>query len=33
MKGRSYHQLDLLFERRIPARKFKETVITEEDEV
>ncbi|BEJ13792.1 hypothetical protein CspHIS471_0309660 [Cutaneotrichosporon sp. HIS471] len=33
MKGRSYHQLDLLFERRTPTRKFKETVITSEDEV
>lgn len=32
MKGRSYRELDILFERRIGARKFKETVINEEDE-
>lgn len=23
MKGRTYEELDLLFERRLPARKFK----------
>lgn len=28
--GRTYAQLDELFERRIPARKFKETVCTGE---
>lgn len=32
MKGRSYRELDILFERRIPARNFKETVINEEDD-
>ncbi|KAJ7918447.1 maltose porter [Mycena leptocephala] len=33
MKGRSYRELDIMFKRRVPARKFKETVITvEEDE-
>ena len=26
-KDRSYYELDILFERRIPARKFKSTVI------
>ena len=31
-KGRSYRELDILFERRIPARKFKETIVDEEDE-
>lgn len=28
-KGRTYGELDILFERRIPARKFKETVVEE----
>lgn len=27
MKGRSYRELDVLFERRIPARQFKSTVV------
>lgn len=31
-KGRSYRELDILFERRIPARKFKETIVEEEDD-
>ncbi|WVQ65278.1 uncharacterized protein L199_003454 [Kwoniella botswanensis] len=30
MKGRSYYELDILFERRIPARKFAKTVIEPE---
>lgn len=33
MKGRSYRELDILFRRRVPARKFAETVIdVNEDE-
>jgi SP family general alpha glucoside:H+ symporter-like MFS transporter len=28
MKGRSYRELDVLFERRIPARQFKSTVVS-----
>ncbi|BEI85680.1 hypothetical protein CcaverHIS002_0510810 [Cutaneotrichosporon cavernicola] len=31
-KGRTYRQLDILFERRISARKFKETVVNETDD-
>lgn len=31
MKGRSYRELDVLFEKRIPARKFKETVVAEDE--
>lgn len=31
-KGRSFRELDILFERRIPARQFKLTVVDEEDE-
>lgn len=31
-KGRSFRELDILFERRVPSRKFKETVIQETDE-
>ncbi|WOO80240.1 Maltose permease MAL31 [Vanrija pseudolonga] len=31
-KGRSYRELDILFERRVPARKFKETVVGEEED-
>jgi MFS transporter, SP family, general alpha glucoside:H+ symporter len=27
MKGRTYEELDLLFERRVPARKFASTVV------
>lgn len=32
MKGRSYRELDILFERRIPARQFKNTTVDEHDE-
>ncbi|CAK9783938.1 unnamed protein product [Cutaneotrichosporon oleaginosum] len=32
MKGRSYRELDILFERRIPARKFRSTIIDEHEE-
>lgn len=28
-KGRSYGELDILFEQRVPARKFKSTVVDE----
>lgn len=31
-KGRTYRELDILFERRIPASKFKETIVHQEDE-
>jgi SP family general alpha glucoside:H+ symporter-like MFS transporter len=31
MKGRSYRELDVLFERRISARKFKETVVGQDE--
>lgn len=31
-KGRSYRELDILFERRVPARKFKQTVVGEEED-
>lgn len=31
-KGRSYRELDILFARRVPARKFRLTVVDEEDE-
>jgi SP family general alpha glucoside:H+ symporter-like MFS transporter len=31
-RGRSYRQLDILFERRISARKFSETEVHEEDD-
>ncbi|WOO78242.1 Maltose permease MAL61 [Vanrija pseudolonga] len=31
-KGRSYRELDILFERRIPARKFGSAVVDEHDE-
>lgn len=31
-KGRSYRELDILFERHTPTRKFKQTVISEEDD-
>jgi len=31
MKGRSYRELDVLFEKRISARKFKETVVGEDE--
>ncbi|KAH8810666.1 general substrate transporter [Xylogone sp. PMI_703] len=32
-KGRTYEELDIMFERKIPARKFKTYVIEDEDEV
>lgn len=32
MKGRSYRELDILFERRVPARQFRKTVIGEEED-
>ncbi|OCF30890.1 MFS transporter, SP family, general alpha glucoside:H+ symporter [Kwoniella heveanensis CBS 569] len=31
-KGRSFRELDILFERNVPARKFKSTQVSEEDE-
>jgi SP family general alpha glucoside:H+ symporter-like MFS transporter len=31
MKGRSYRELDILFHRRVPARRFKGTVINPDD--
>jgi SP family general alpha glucoside:H+ symporter-like MFS transporter len=31
-KGRSYRELDILFERRLPASKFRQEVVDEEDE-
>lgn len=31
-KSRSYRELDILFERGIPARKFKETVVDDKEE-
>ena len=31
-KDRSYRELDILFKRRISARKFKETVISVQDD-
>jgi hypothetical protein len=27
VKGRSYYEIDIMFERKIPARKFKSTVV------
>ena len=30
-KGRSYRELDILFQRRVPARKFASTVIDPND--
>lgn len=30
--SRSYREIDIMFKRRIPARKFKETVISPEDD-
>lgn len=32
-KGRTYGELDILFERRVPARKFKETTVTLEQDI
>jgi SP family general alpha glucoside:H+ symporter-like MFS transporter len=27
VQGRSYYEIDIMFERKIPARKFKSTVV------
>ena len=32
MKGRSYREIDILFNRRVPARKWKKTVIDVQDD-
>lgn len=32
MKGRSYREIDILFKRRVPARKWKKTVIDAQDD-
>jgi SP family general alpha glucoside:H+ symporter-like MFS transporter len=32
MRGRTYRELDILFEREVPARDFKKTVVTDEDD-
>ena len=32
MKGRSYREIDILFKRRVPARKWKDTVVDVEDD-
>lgn len=32
MKNRSYREIDIMFKRRIPARKWKETVIDVNDD-
>jgi len=32
MKGRSYREIDIMFKRRIPARKWKKTVIDVQDD-
>ena len=32
MKGRSYREIDIMFKRKIPARKWKETVIDVNDD-
>ncbi|KAI5456779.1 general substrate transporter [Mariannaea sp. PMI_226] len=32
MKGRSYREIDILFKRKVPARKWKETVIDVQDD-
>ena len=32
MKGRSYREIDILFKRRVPARKWKKTVIDVQDD-
>lgn len=31
-KGRSYRELDVLFERKVPARKFKKTEVAEDED-
>lgn len=32
MKGRSYREIDILFKRKVPARKWKEAVVDEQDD-
>ena len=32
MKGRSFRELDILFERGVPARQFSKTVIGDDEE-
>lgn len=32
MKGRSYREIDILFNRHVPARKWKNTVIDAQDD-
>lgn len=32
MKGRSFRELDILFERGVPARKFKDTEVEETED-
>jgi len=32
MKHRSYREIDILFKRRVPARKWKKTVIDAQDD-
>lgn len=32
MKGLSYREIDILFKRRVPARKWKETVVDVQDD-
>lgn len=32
MKGRSYREIDIMFKRKIPARKWKETIIDVQDD-
>jgi len=32
MKGLSYREIDILFKRRIPARKWKETIVDIQDD-
>jgi SP family general alpha glucoside:H+ symporter-like MFS transporter len=31
MKGRSYRELDILFERKVSARKFSKTEVSDEE--
>jgi len=32
MKGLSYREIDIMFKRRVPARKWKETVLDIQDD-
>jgi SP family general alpha glucoside:H+ symporter-like MFS transporter len=32
MKGRSYREIDILFNRKVPARQWKKTVIDVQDD-